>query len=161
MEPQAKLRSRGKVPIPLPKALTPGQLAKRAGTSVSALHFYEKEGLIKASRTPGNQRRYDRAVLRRLGVIKAAQALGIPLAQIKERLAALPHDKAPSTEDWAKVAEAWQDDLDRRIDRLVRLRDNLSGCIGCGCLSVDACPLRNPDDRMAAEGPGARWLEER
>jgi MerR family redox-sensitive transcriptional activator SoxR len=165
MEPQAQLRSSGKMPTPLsrplPRALTPGQLAQRAGLSVSALHFYEKEGLIKASRTPGNQRRYDRAVLRRLGVIKAAQALGIPLADIKERLAGLPHDKAPSKADWAKVAEAWRDDLDLRIARLVRLRDSLSGCIGCGCLSVDACPLRNPDDRMAEEGPGPRWLEGR
>ncbi|MGF1544270.1 MAG: redox-sensitive transcriptional activator SoxR [Parvularculaceae bacterium] len=142
-----------------PKPLTPRETASRAGLSVSALHFYERQGLIKAWRTDGNQRRYDRAALRRLGVIKAAQALGLPLSEIKARLAPLPHDRAPTQAGWARVARRWRADLDQRIVRLERLRDCLDGCIGCGCLSVKACPLRNPEDAMGLEGSGARWIE--
>ncbi|GGY50964.1 redox-sensitive transcriptional activator SoxR [Parvularcula lutaonensis] len=144
----------------LPKALTPGEAAARAGLSVSALHFYEREGLIRSWRTEGNQRRYDRATLRRLGIIKAAQAIGISLKEVKEKLAPLPHDRAAKKADWARVATDWQGDLDARITRLQRLRDYLEGCIGCGCLSMDHCPLYNPEDKLRAEGPGPRTIEE-
>ncbi|MEO1657205.1 MAG: redox-sensitive transcriptional activator SoxR [Pseudomonadota bacterium] len=143
----------------LPKALTPGQAAARAGLSVSALHFYEREGLIHSWRTPGNQRRYDRAVLRRLGVIKTAQNLGIPLAEIREKLSALHPEDPPNKEQWADVASDWREDLSERIAKLTRLRDALDGCIGCGCLSVSKCPLYNPDDKAAQHGTGACYVE--
>lgn len=139
--------------------LSVGEVASRAGVTVSALHFYEREGLISAWRSGGNQRRYERAVLRRIAVIKVAQRLGIPLAEIRERLAALPQARVPNQADWDALAAEWHDALDRRIAALVALRDNLSGCIGCGCLSVDRCPLRNPDDIAGSEGAGARYLE--
>ncbi len=145
----------------LPSDLTPGEAAARAGLSVSALHFYEKEGLIRAWRTPGNQRRYDRAALRRLSLIKTAQNLGVPLKEIKAKLANLPHDRAPKKSDWTKLAAEWQHDLKARIERLQRLSDYLEGCIGCGCLSMGACELRNPGDIAASQGPGARFIEEK
>jgi len=144
----------------LPKSLTPGQAAARAGLSVSALHFYERQGLIRSWRTEGNQRRYDRAVLRRLGVIKTAQNLGIPLAEIRDRLSDLPPEDPPSPKAWAKVAKDWRQDLTQRIEQLTRLRDALDGCIGCGCLSAKKCPLYNPEDRLAVKGPGARYVED-
>ena len=133
---------------PLPKVLSVGELARRSGVSVSALHFWEREGLIHGWRSAGNQRRYERATLRRVAIIKVAQAVGIPLAEVKARLEAAPAGK----QGWATLAEAWRADLDRRIAMLTRLRDRLEGCIGCGCLSVDDCPLRNPEDRVALEG---------
>lgn len=139
---------------PLPKVLSVGEVARRSGVAVSALHFYEREGLIEGWRTGGNQRRYERAVLRRVAIIKVAQALGIPLAEIRARLAAAPAGKA----GWKRLAADWRQDLDRRIALLTRLRDRLDGCIGCGCLSVDDCPLRNPEDRVAAQGAGPRHL---
>ena len=138
----------------LPKILSVGELARRSGVSVSAVHFWEREGLIHGWRSPGNQRRYERAALRRVAIIKVAQAVGIPLSEIKARLDALP----PGKSGWAKLAGEWRADLDRRIALLTRLRDQLEGCIGCGCLSVDDCPLRNPEDRLAGEGPGPRRL---
>jgi MerR family transcriptional regulator, redox-sensitive transcriptional activator SoxR len=141
-------------PGPLPKVLGVGELARRSGVSVSALHFYEREGLIESWRSGGNQRRYERAVLRRVAIIRVAQAVGIPLAEIRRRLDKLPAGKA----GWAKLAGEWRADLDRRIALLTRLRDRLESCIGCGCLSVDDCPLRNPEDRAAEEGPGPRHL---
>jgi len=139
---------------PLPKVLSVGELAKRSGVSVSALHFWEREGLIHGWRSAGNQRRYERATLRRVAIIKVAQAVGIPLAEVKARLEVAPMGK----KGWATLAEGWRADLDRRIGMLTRLRDRLDGCIGCGCLSVDDCPLRNPEDRVAQEGAGARYL---
>ena len=139
---------------PLPKVLSVGEVARRSGVAVSALHFWEREGLIEGWRTRGNQRRYERAVLRRVAIIKVAQAVGVPLAEIRARLAAMPRGKA----GWARLAADWSADLDRRIALLTRLRDRLDGCIGCGCLSVDDCPLRNPDDRVAEEGAGPRHL---
>ena len=139
---------------PLPKVLSVGELATGSGVSVSALHFYEREGLIESWRSAGNQRRYERATLRRVAIIKVAQAVGIPLAEIRARLDAQPGGKA----GWAKLAAGWRADLDRRIGLLTRLRDRSESCIGCGCLSVDDCPLRNPDDRVAAEGAGPRHL---
>ena len=142
---------------PLPKVLSVGELARRSGVSVSALHFYERQGLIEGWRTGGNQRRYERAVLRRVAIVKVAQAVGIPLAEIKARLDSLPRGTAGKAA-WAQLAAEWRADLDRRIGALTRLRDRLDGCIGCGCLSVEVCPLRNPEDRLGAQGPGARYL---
>jgi MerR family redox-sensitive transcriptional activator SoxR len=141
------------------RLLSVGEVAARSGVAVSAIHFYERKGLISAWRSGGNQRRYERAVLRRIAIIKVAQQLGIPLAEIGARLATLPGERTPRKADWARFASDWRAELDRRIVQLVRLRDNLDGCIGCGCLSVETCPLRNPDDALAAEGAGAHYLD--
>ncbi len=141
------------------KVLTVGELARRSGVAVSAIHFYERKGLIAGCRSGGNQRRYERSALRRIAIIKVAQQLGIPLAEIGRRLAALPVDRTPGQADWSRMAADWRADLDRRIDRMTSLRDRLDSCIGCGCLSVDNCPLRNPGDLLAKEGPGAHYLE--
>ena len=142
-----------------PAILTVGEVAARSGVAVSTIHFYERRGLISGWRTAGNQRRYDRATLRRIAIVKVAQQLGIGLSEIGARLAALPADRTPARSDWARIAQGWRADIDRRIARLALLRDRLDGCIGCGCLSVDACPLRNPDDRLGAAGPGPHHLE--
>lgn len=141
------------------KALTVGELAKRSGVAVSALHFYETKGLIRSSRSRGNQRRYPREVLRRVAVIKAAQRVGVPLAEIGEALKALPQNRAPSVAEWRRLSSKWRSDLDQRIEGLLQLRDRLNECIGCGCLSIGNCWLRNPGDKLAAQGPGARLLE--
>ena len=140
------------------KVLTVGELASRSGVAVSAIHFYEREGMIWGWRTRGNQRRYERAMLRRVAIIKVAQALGLSLADIRARLASLPGDRTPNKADWARLAAAWRGELDQRIAQLALLRDRLDGCIGCGCLSVDVCPLRNPGDELAAKGPGPHHL---
>lgn len=142
----------------LQMALTVGEVAARSGVPVSTLHFYETKGLITSERSAGNQRRYARAVLRRIAVIKAAQKLGIPLSEIQQALRTLPGEK-PTTEDWARLSSAWRDELNDRIARLTLLRDRLDGCIGCGCLSVNSCPLRNPGDVAGENGPGASYLE--
>jgi len=139
--------------------LTVGEVAKRSGVAVSALHFYEAQGLIHSWRNQGNQRRYAREVLRRVAVIKVAQRAGIPLASIGEALAALPDARTPTAEDWKVLSANWKSDLNDRIARLTRLRDQLDGCIGCGCLSLGVCPLRNPWDKLAEQGPGARLLD--
>jgi MerR family redox-sensitive transcriptional activator SoxR len=139
-------------------ALSVGEVAARSGLAVSAIHFYEKRGLICSTRTGGNQRRYAREVLRRVAVIKVAQRLGMPLATIREALAALPRGRTPTAGDWRKISSVWRESLDERIETLTHLRDNLSGCIGCGCLSLKACPLRNPGDALADEGCGPRLL---
>jgi MerR family redox-sensitive transcriptional activator SoxR len=141
------------------RELSVGDVAERSGVAVSALHFYEAKGLIKSHRSRGNQRRYPREVLRRIAVIKVAQRAGIPLSAIGEALKALPDERTPTVEDWRALSAAWRAELDERITRLTRLRDELDGCIGCGCLSIRACPLRNPWDVLAAEGPGPRILE--
>ena len=138
--------------------LTVGQVASRSGVAVSALHFYEAEGLIRSTRTAGNQRRYPREVLRRVAFIRASQAVGIPLRRIKEALDRLPDERTPTRRDWERLSAAWRDDLDQRITALQHLRDRLTGCIGCGCLSLRVCQLSNPNDVAAAEGAGARWL---
>lgn len=140
------------------RELSVGQVAQRSGLAVSALHFYERKGLIASHRTAGNQRRYDRDVLRRLAIIRIAQELGVPLAEIAEALAEVPMGHSPSAEDWQRMSASWHDRLDRRIVLLTRLRDELGGCIGCGCLSTARCPLVNPGDRLAEEGDGARRL---
>jgi MerR family transcriptional regulator, redox-sensitive transcriptional activator SoxR len=139
--------------------LTVGEVAARSGVAVSAIHFYEAKGLIRSRRTPGNQRRYPRGILRRVAVIKVAQRIGIPLATIHEALATLPAGRTPTAADWRRLSAVWKRGLDDRIERLLRLRDSLNGCIGCGCLSMKACPLRNPADRLAGEGPGPRLLD--
>jgi len=138
--------------------LTPGQLAERSGVAVSALHFYEREGLITSRRTTGNQRRYARATLRRVAFIRTSQRVGIPLAEIRAALGTLPAGRTPTKKDWARLSRRWREDLDRRIAQLERLRDTLDGCIGCGCLSLRSCALNNAEDRLAEEGSGARIL---
>lgn len=138
--------------------LSVGEVARRAGVAVSALHFYERKGLIKAWRSDGNQRRYGRDVLRRVAVIRIAQQAGIPLARIKNALATLPEGRTPNAQDWAELSARWRDDLNQRIRQLTDLRDRLESCIGCGCLSMKDCPLRNPYDQAGLEGPGARFL---
>lgn len=138
--------------------LSVGEVARRAGVAVSALHFYERKGLIRAWRSDGNQRRYGRDVLRRVAVIRIAQQAGMPLAQIREALSSLPDGRTPDAKDWADLSRAWRDDLNQRIRRLTQLRDRLDGCIGCGCLSMRDCPLRNPGDEAGQAGPGARFL---
>ena len=138
--------------------LAPGELAHRAGVAVSALHFYEREGLITSRRTSGNQRRYSRDTLRRVAFIRMSQRLGIPLARVREALATLPSDRVPTSKDWAKLSAGWRQDLDDRILHLQRLRDNLADCIGCGCLSLKNCLLTNPGDVLAEHGPGAARL---
>jgi MerR family redox-sensitive transcriptional activator SoxR len=138
--------------------LSVGQLSARSGVAVSALHFYEAQGLIYAQRSPGNQRRYARETLRRVGFIRASQAVGIRLRAIKEALEQLPEGRTPTRADWARLSARWQTDLDQRISELQSLRDRLSDCIGCGCLSIDRCRLTNPGDILGSEGAGARRL---
>ena len=139
-------------------SLTVGDVAKRSGVAVSAVHFYEAKGLIHSWRDAANQRRFSRDVLRRIAVIKAAQVVGIPLAAIGETLGTLPNDRAPNASDWARLSTHWQEQLKRRISILIALSDQLDVCIGCGCLSLDSCPLYNPDDISSADGPGANFL---
>lgn len=136
------------------KVLTVGQVAKRTGVAASALRFYETRGLISSWRNDGGQRRYSREVLRRVSVIKTAQRLGISLADIAEALSMLPKSRTPTPADWRQLSRHWQQHLDRRIEQLSLLRDQLDGCIGCGCLSLEICPLQNPDDVAADAGPG-------
>ena len=141
------------------KALSVGEVAQRSGVAVSTLHFYEAQGLIRSWRNAGNQRRYAREVLRRVAVIKVAQRTGMPLSEIRDALAMLPDRRTPNTDDWRALSTRWRAGLDERIDRLTRLRDQLDGCIGCGCLSLDVCPLRNPLDKLGEQGPGPRLLD--
>ena len=142
----------------LPEEITIGELAGRSGVAASALRFYEEKGLIWSRRTSGNQRRYPRATLRRVSVIKAGQTLGLPLAEIAEALASLPDARDPNKRDWQRLSKAWQGQLNERIASLERLRDTLDGCIGCGCLSLEVCALFNQNDVVAEQGPGPRIL---
>ena len=139
--------------------LTVGEVAVRSGIRVSAVHFYYARGSIDAARSRGNQRRFAREVLRRIAVIKVAQRAGMPLARIRQAMAQLPPHRAPTHEDWERLSAEWRDELDGRIDRLTRLRNQMTLCIGCGCLSTVHCPLRNPDDALGAEGPGPRLMD--
>ena len=132
-----------------------GQVARRAGVKVSTLHFYEQKGLIQSWRNAGNQRRYDRSVLRRIAVIKTAQQLGMSLQEVTLALSHLPKDHAPTEKEWRVMADGWKLQLDERISRLQTLRNNLDECIGCGCLSINKCKLRNPQDILAQSGNGA------
>lgn len=146
-------------PAPVSRELTVGQLAARSGVAVTALHFYESKGLISSQRNAGNQRRYPRDMLRRVALIKVAQKLGIPLASIHAALQTLPQGRTPTAADWNKLSAQWKTELDDRIARLTALRDQLTGCIGCGCLSMEACPLRNWGDELGQRGAGPQLLE--
>ena len=143
------------------RELTVGEVSQRSGVAVSALHFYEAKGLIASHRTGGNQRRYPRSVLRRVAVIRVAQRTGVPLATIREALAALPEDRVPTAADWSRLSARWRAELNDRIARLTELRDQLGGCIGCGCMSLKVCPLRNPLDALGRDGAGPRLLDQR
>jgi MerR family redox-sensitive transcriptional activator SoxR len=143
---------------PAERELSVGQVAERSGVAVSALHFYESQGLISSRRTTGNQRRYPREILRRVAFIRASQGVGIPLRRIKAALDLLPENRTPTTKDWERLSTAWRDDLNDHIGQLEHLRDRLTGCIGCGCLSLQGCKLINPDDVLGRLGSGARNL---
>lgn len=138
--------------------LTIGEVAARSGVATSALRFYETKGLISSERTDGNQRRYPRATLRRVALIRAGQEVGLSLAELAEALEHLPHDKTPTKSDWGRLSKAWQSRLDARIAEMVALRDELTDCIGCGCLSLKSCAIFNPGDAAADLGTGPRYL---
>lgn len=148
----------GNLPTPTASELTVGQLAERSGVAVSALHFYERQGLIHSRRTSGNQRRYRRDTLRRVAFVRVAQRVGMSLADIKAALDSLPEGRPPSKADWQRLSNSWRAELDHRIGQMEKLRDELTGCIGCGCLSLDTCTLFNPNDTLSDEGPGPRRL---
>ncbi|MDA9865413.1 redox-sensitive transcriptional activator SoxR [bacterium] len=142
-----------------PTDLSVGDMAARAGVAVSTLHFYEAEGLIDSWRTPANHRRYDRRELRRVAIARIAQAVGIPLSEVKVVLDAIPRGRAVTAEQWAKAAGPWHDMLEERIELMTRLRDQMGFCIGCGCLSLESCPLYNADDSLGGNGAGPRrWV---
>jgi len=138
---------------------TVGKVAKRCGVKVSTLHFYEQKGLITSWRNAGNQRRYKPDVLRRISVIKAAQKMGVTLESIKTAFSTLPNKRTPTTKDWELLSSVWQKELNQRIAQMEKLRDLLSGCIGCGCLSMNNCPIYNEDDKLAEEGSGPILLD--
>jgi MerR family redox-sensitive transcriptional activator SoxR len=135
-----------------------GDVATRSGFATSALRYYEREGLIASERSAGGQRRYPRSVLRRLAFVRAAQNVGLSLEEVREALGTLPAGRTPTRADWARLSRTWQARLDEQIAALEKLRDGLTGCIGCGCLSLRSCALSNPGDVAGTEGPGARYL---
>lgn len=142
------------------RMLTVGEVAERSGLAVSALRFYERKGLLASERTTGNQRRYRRDVLRRVAFIRVSQRVGIPLADIRAALESLPEGRTPTKRDWARLSSVWRKALDVRITALEHLRNDLTGCIGCGCLSLRTCSLQNPDDTLGDTGDGTgprRW----
>ena len=138
--------------------LTIGAVSERSGVAASALRFYESEGLIHSTRTDGGQRRYARDALRRVSFIRVAQQVGLSLDEIRDALASLPQNRTPTARDWQRLSTSWRPRLDHQIAMLERLRDRLSGCIGCGCLSLKFCRLLNPDDQAAERGPGPRYI---
>ena len=138
--------------------LTIGAVADRTGLATSALRYYEDQGLLSAERNTAGHRRYERAVIRRVSFIQFAQRIGLSLDEIRELLAALPDNRTPDEDDWARLSGTWRSRLDAHIATLERLRDKLDGCIGCGCLSLTRCEVFNPDDRVAIRGPGARFI---
>ncbi|GAB3151604.1 redox-sensitive transcriptional activator SoxR [Micromonospora sonneratiae] len=140
------------------ETLTIGELATRSGVAPSALRYYERLGLIRATRTGGNQRRYERNMLRRVAFIRISQQVGVSLEEIRAALDSLPESRTPTKADWARLSASWQHKLDEKISLLTQLRDDLTGCIGCGCLSLQRCKVMNADDELAAEGPGARLM---
>lgn len=135
-----------------------GEVAARSGVATSALRFYETKGLIESERTDGNQRRYPRATLRRVALIRAGQEVGLSLAELADALETLPHDKTPTKSDWERLSRSWRTRLDTQIAELLALRDELSDCIGCGCLSLKSCSIFNPGDAASELGPGPRYL---
>lgn len=140
----------------LKEELTIGEVAARAGVATSALRHYEMIGLITGTRTAGGHRRFARSVLRRIAVIQAAQYVGVSLAEIKNAFDRFPAEHAPTKREWARLAREWRPRLDRRIRELQQVRDGLSQCVGCGCLSMRQCAIYNPQDELSAQGPGAR-----
>ena len=146
-------------PKELDRPLSAGQVADRSGVAVSTIHFYEAQALISSWRSAGNQRRYSRDVLRRVAVIKVAQRLGLPLSMIKQAIDSLPGGRTPTAKDWKRLSGQWRKELDRRIALLQKLRGQLDSCIGCGCLSLKVCQLRNPSDTMSDLGAGPRLME--
>lgn len=138
--------------------LTIGEVAERAGVATSAVRYYESEGLLQSVRTSGGQRRFDRDVLRRIAFVRAAQTVGLTLEEIRAALDRLPEGRTPTKADWATLSRSWTHRLDEQITLLQRLRDDLTSCIGCGCLSLRSCALYNPSDAAARLGPGARYL---
>lgn len=136
--------------------LTIGEVAERSGVSVATVRFYEERGLVASTRTAGNQRRFERHELRRIAVVRAGQRFGLSLAEVGEALATLPDDRPPTKRDWTRLSRRWHDLLTARIEAMEKVRDDLAGCIGCGCLSLRSCPVYNADDALAVEGPGAR-----
>lgn len=140
------------------QGLTIGQLSDRTGLAVSAIRYYEAQGLVRPWRNAGGQRRFSRADLRRLSFVMISQQCGFSLPQIRAELDRLPGGRTPTKADWAKISKSFRRVLDDKIDALTRLRDNLDGCIGCGCLSLRSCALYNPQDRAAVQGPGPRYL---
>ncbi|HET7326047.1 MAG TPA: redox-sensitive transcriptional activator SoxR [Nocardioidaceae bacterium] len=138
--------------------ITIGELAGRSGVATSALRFYEAQGLIFSERTAGNQRRFHRGQLRRVAFVRSAQRVGLSIEEIRGALATLPDNRTPNKADWERLSRAWQDRIDERIAELERLKTKLTGCIGCGCLSLRRCALSNPDDVVADRGPGAVLL---
>jgi MerR family redox-sensitive transcriptional activator SoxR len=140
--------------------LSIGDVSERTGVAPSALRFYEAEGLIRSERSTGNQRRYQREVIRRVSFIKVAQEVGLSLDEIRRALASLPNSRTPTEDDWSRLAAAWRPRIDAQIRLLERLRDRLDGCIGCGCLSLRRCHLLNPADAVGERGPGPRYVLE-
>lgn len=140
------------------RELTIGELSERSGVSRSALRFYERQGLIRANRTGGNQRRYDAVTLRRVALVQAGKAAGVPLERVRDALAALPEDRAPRKRDWERLSSGWRRELDERIATLTAIRNRLTTCIGCGCLSLRTCSLLNPDDAAGELGAGAQYF---
>lgn len=138
--------------------LSIGELSERTGVAPSALRFYETEGLVHSTRTEGGQRRFARSTIRRVSFIRVAQQVGLSLDEIREALASLPDQRTPTERDWQRLSRTWRPRIDERIAMLERLRDRLDGCIGCGCLSMKACRLLNPDDEAAERGPGPRYV---
>jgi MerR family redox-sensitive transcriptional activator SoxR len=140
------------------ETLSIGEVARRCGIAASALRYYEAEGLVRSQRSHGGQRRYARDVLRRVAFIRVAQRVGLTLDEVRRALATLPDGRTPTARDWARLSHAWRPRLDEQISVLIALRDQLSSCIGCGCLSLRACSLYNPGDRAALLGTGPRYL---
>jgi MerR family redox-sensitive transcriptional activator SoxR len=138
--------------------LTVSEVSERSGFAPSALRFYEREGLVQAVRTSGNQRRYQRNVLRRLAFVRAARNVGLSLEEVAAALAELPDGRTPTRADWTRLSRSWRSRLDDQIAALAKLRDGLDSCIGCGCLSLKKCAMSNPDDVAASDGPGATYL---
>jgi MerR family redox-sensitive transcriptional activator SoxR len=147
-------------PEEIDRPLSAGQVAARSGVAISTVHFYEAKGLVRSWRSTGNQRRYSRDVLRRVAIIKVAQRLGLPLSMIRQAIDSLPGGRTPTAKDWKRLSGEWREELDRRIVLLQRLRGQLDSCIGCGCLSLKVCRLRNPGDTLSDQGSGPLLMEE-
>jgi MerR family redox-sensitive transcriptional activator SoxR len=146
-------------PEEVDRPLSAGQVAARSGVAVSTVHFYEAKGLVRGWRSRGNQRRYSRDVLRRVAIIKVAQRLGLPLSMIKQAIDSLPDGRTPTARDWKRLSMEWRQELDRRIALLQTLREQLDSCIGCGCLSLKICELRNPGDTVGDQGSGPLLIQ--